>query len=126
MGWQVILVAVGILFVFIVLAGFYASRYKKVGPNQVLVISGRRRMITNPATGQQEQVGFRIRKGGGAFILPVLERVDILSMEILTIEVGVKNVYTIQGVPVDVDGVAAAGQRIERNGGEFYHCCELP
>ena len=106
MGWQVILVAVGILFVFIVLAGFYASRYKKVGPNQVLVISGRRRMITNPATGQQEQVGFRVRKGGGAFVWPVLERVDVLSMEILTIEVGVKNVYTIQGVPVDVDGVA--------------------
>jgi len=104
--WQGILVAVGMLFVLIVLAGFYASRYKKVGPNQVLVISGRRRMVTNPVTGQKEQVGFRIRKGGGAFIVPVLERVDILSMEILTIEVEVRSVYTIQGVPVHVDGVA--------------------
>ena len=41
--WQAILVAVGILFVLFVTAGFYASRYKKVGPNQVLVVSGRRR-----------------------------------------------------------------------------------
>lgn len=102
----VIMVVAGILFVFLVGAGFWASRYKKVGPNQVLVISGRRRMVVNPATGKQEQVGFRIRKGGGAFIIPVLERVDILSMEILTIEVEVRSVYTVQGVPVHVDGVA--------------------
>jgi flotillin len=103
---QAILVAVGMLFVLIVLAGFYASRYKKVGPNQVLVVSGRRRMVVNPVTGQREQVGFRIVKGGGTFIIPVLERVDILSMEILTIEVEVRSVYTVQGVPVHVDGVA--------------------
>src|SRR5512139_3890178 len=104
--FQVILVVVGILFVLFVAAGLWASRYKKVGPNQVLVISGRRRTILNPATGKKEQVGFRIRKGGGAFIIPVLERVDVLSMEILTIEVEVRSVYTIQGVPVHVDGVA--------------------
>ncbi len=103
---QAVLVAVGLLFVLIVLAGFYASRYKKVGPNQVLVISGRRRTVINPVTGAKEQVGFRIRKGGGAFIFPVLERVDVLSIEILTIEVEVRSVYTVEGVPVHVDGVA--------------------
>lgn len=86
--------------------GFYASRYKKVGPNQVLVVSGRRREVINPVTGQKERVGFRVVKGGGTFIIPVLERVDILSMEILTIEVEVRKVYTIEGVPVDTDGVA--------------------
>jgi flotillin len=104
--WQAILVAVGILFVIFVGAGFYASRYKKVGPNQVLVISGRRREMVNPVTGQRERVGFRVVKGGGTFIIPVLERIDVLSMEILTIEVEVRSVYTIEGVPVHVDGVA--------------------
>jgi flotillin len=103
---QAILVAVGMLFVLLVMAGLYASRYKKIGPNQVLIISGRRRMMVNPVSGQREQVGFRVVKGGGTFILPVLERVDVLSMEILTIEVEVRNVYTVQGVPVHVDGVA--------------------
>lgn len=101
-----VLAAVGILFVLIVLAGFWANRYKKVGPNQVLVISGRRRVFISPATGKPERVGFRVVKGGGTFIWPVLERIDILSMEILTIEVEVQNVYTVQGVPVHVDGVA--------------------
>jgi flotillin len=94
------------LFVLLVMAGLYASRYKKIGPNQVLVVSGRRRVMVNPVTGQREQVGFRVVKGGGTFIVPVLERVDVLSMEILTIEVEVRNVYTVQGVPVHVDGVA--------------------
>jgi flotillin len=104
--WTAILVVVGILFVFFASTAFYASRYKKVGPNQVLVISGRRRYAVNPVSGQRERVGFRVVKGGGTFIIPVLERVDVLSMEILTIEVEVKNVYTVQGVPVMVDGVA--------------------
>jgi flotillin len=106
MPWQAILVAVGILFVIFVGFGFYASRYKKVGPNQVLVISGRRREMISPVSGQKERVGFRVVKGGGTFIIPVLERVDILSMEILTIEVEVRSVYTVEGVPVHVDGVA--------------------
>ncbi len=106
MNFLTVVVVVGILFVLIVMAGYLASRYKKVGPNQVLVISGRRRMAINPITGQREKVGFRVVKGGGTIIWPVLERVDILSMEILTIEVEVKNVYTVQGVPVHVDGVA--------------------
>jgi flotillin len=104
--WQAILVAVGVLFVMLVLAGFYASRYKKVGPNQVLVVSGRRRTVVSPVSGQRELLGFRVVKGGGTFIFPVLERVDVLSMEILTIEVEVRSVYTVEGVPVHVDGVA--------------------
>jgi flotillin len=104
--WQSILVALGILFVIFVSAGFYASRYKKVGPNQVLVISGRRRERLNPVTGHKERLGFRVVKGGGTFIIPVLERIDVLSMEILTIEVEVRSVYTVEGVPVHVDGVA--------------------
>jgi flotillin len=94
------------LFVLFTTAGFYASRYKKVGPNQVLVISGRRREMINPVTQKKEQVGFRVVKGGGTFIIPVLERVDILSMEILTIEVEVTSVYTVEGVPVNVEGVS--------------------
>jgi flotillin len=106
MTWQAVLIAAGILFVVFVLAGYWASRYKKVGPNQVLVVSGRRHTAVNPVTGQKESVGFRVVRGGGTVILPVVERIDVLSMEILTIEVEVRGVYTIQGVPVSVDGVA--------------------
>jgi len=84
----------------------YASRYRKVGPNEVLVISGRRRKHLLPS-GEQTEVGFRICKGGGAFVWPIIEKYDLLSLELLTLGVGTKDeVYTVQGVPVLVDGVA--------------------
>jgi flotillin len=96
----------GLLFVLIGLGVFYSSRVKKVGPNQVLVISGREQSRINPITGEQETVHYRIVAGGRAFIMPVIERVDDLSLELMTIEVSTADVYTLQGVPVTVDGVA--------------------
>jgi flotillin len=94
-----------VLFVFFIFAGIWASRYTKVGPNQVLVISGRKRKVVDP-DGNTREVGFRIVKGGGRFVWPVYEKVDILSLEILTIDVQTPEVYTSKGVPVKVDGVA--------------------
>jgi flotillin len=102
----VVLVPVAIIFVLVVLLGSYASRYKKVGPNAVLVISGSSYSVQDPQTGQRTRRSFKIVRGGGAFILPVLERYDILSLELITIDVLTPKVYTAQGVPVTVDGVA--------------------
>src|SRR3990172_7545527 len=99
----IILAALGfiaLLFVALVLGGFYASRYKKVGPNEVLVISGRGSTVTDPQTGQ------RTRRAGATLVLPVIERVDDLWLELMTIDVVTTKVYTAQGVPVTVDGVA--------------------
>jgi flotillin len=94
------------LFVFFMFVAIWASRYTKVGPNQVLVISGRKHRIADP-DGTIRDVGFRIVKGGGVFVWPVYEKVDILSLELLTIDVQQEqDVYTSKGVPVRVDGVA--------------------
>ncbi len=105
-GFLIPVAIVVVFFVLAVLAAFIASRYKKVGPNQVLIISGRGSAFADPATGKKERLGFRMVRGGGTIIWPVIERVDVLSLEVMTIEVTVKNVYTVQGVPVNVDGVA--------------------
>lgn len=95
-------VIVFVIFLFLII---WASRYTKVGPNQVLVISGRKRRMMDP-DGTVREVGFRIVKGGGVFVYPVVEKVDILSLELLTIDVQTPEVYTSKGVPVLVDGVA--------------------
>jgi flotillin len=100
----VAIASVVVILLFIV-GGIFASRYTKVGPNQVLVISGRKRTVVDP-DGKVSQVGFRIVKGGGVLVWPVLEKVDILSLELLTIDVQTPEVYTSKGVPVKVDGVA--------------------
>ena len=102
-----IFAVVFVLFSFVIV---YSSRIKKVGPNEVLVVSGFRHKIL---VGQDEadkpiveERGYRIITGGRAFIWPILERVDYLSLELMTIDVAVKEVYTVQGVPVMVEGVA--------------------
>jgi len=89
----------------IIIFAIFASRYTKVGPNEVLVISGRKRRLVDP-DGNSREVGFRIVKGGGVFVWPVFERQDRLSLELLTIDVQTPEVYTSKGVPVKVDGVA--------------------
>src|SRR5437879_4172563 len=93
------------LFVFFMFVAIWASRYTKVGPNQVLVISGRKHHMVDP-DGTARDIGFRVVKGGGVFVWPVYEKVDLLSLELLTIDVQTPEVYTSKGVPVRVDGVA--------------------
>src|SRR6267378_1841724 len=94
-----------ILFIILMFLAIWASRYTKVGPNEVLVISGRKRRMIDP-DGTPRDVGFRIVKGGGVFVYPVVEKVDILKLELMTIDVQTPEVYTSKGVPVKVDGVA--------------------
>jgi flotillin len=92
----IVLVLVLFLLLYMVL-----SRYNKVGPNQVLIVSGKKHRLEDGS-----MVGFRIVKGGGTFVWPMLEKVDVLSLELLTIDVQTPEVYTSKGVPVKVDGVA--------------------
>src|SRR5258706_803658 len=103
-GW-IILVVGGILFSVFVFFLLFAARYTKVGPNEVLIVSGRTHRVVD-AKGIEKEVGFRIKKGGGTFVWPVLEKAEVLSLELMTIDVKTPSVYTITGVPVRVDGVA--------------------
>lgn len=96
------LVILILFFIGFTLIAIYASRVQKVGPNEVLVISGRK--TRNAETGEVDP--YRLVKGGRSFIWPVLERVDRLSLEIMTIEVTTENVYTKQGVAITLEGVA--------------------
>ena len=104
LGYTAIAV-VGIVVVVVFFAIIWASRYTKVGPNEVLIVSGKQHRVTG-ADGKTSLRGFRIVKGGGSFIVPVLEKADVLSLELLTIDVQTPEVYTSKGVPVKVDGVA--------------------
>ena len=97
----IVVLAVVIFTMFVVVL----SRYTKVGPNQVLVVSGKSHKYVD-VDGTVRKRGFRVVKGGGTFVYPVVEKVDILSLELLTIDVQTPEVYTSKGVPVKVDGVA--------------------
>ncbi|MGH2545087.1 MAG: flotillin family protein [Ardenticatenaceae bacterium] len=104
--FAVVLVALVLLALFVTAVALYAWRFQKVGPNEVLVISGRRDRYIEAATGEEKARNYRIVQGGGTFVWPVVERVDDLSLEIMTIDVVTPKVYTSKGVPLTVDGVA--------------------
>lgn len=78
----------------------FVSRYVKVGPDEALIVSGRKKKLSNG-----EVVGFRIVKGGATFVWPVLETSKTISLRIMPLDVN-SSAYTSQGVQVTVDGVA--------------------
>ena len=57
-----------------------AMNYRKVGPNQVLIVSGGVRRTIRDADGTEREVGYTMRIGVGALVLPFLHTADVLSL----------------------------------------------
>jgi flotillin len=79
----------------------WAHQYTKAGPNEVLIISGRRGRKRPDGT----MVGYRIVRGGGTYVRPFGEKVQRLSLELMQFDVRTGETYSMHGVPVQVDGV---------------------
>ncbi len=79
----------------------WAHQYTKTGPNEVLIISGRRPRKRPDGT----VVGYRIVRGGGTYVRPFREKVQRLSLELMQFDVRTGETYSMHGVPVQVDGV---------------------
>ncbi|HET9219772.1 MAG TPA: SPFH domain-containing protein [Terriglobia bacterium] len=94
-------IAVVVLLALMMGAWLVGRNYIKVSPNTVAVFSGRRRKTADGRT-----VGYRMVKGGAALRIPVLEKVDYLSLNVFTIGLEIKRAYTVKGVPVSVKAVA--------------------
>jgi flotillin len=75
----------------------WAHQYTKVGPNEVLIISGRK--------GRSQDHGYRIVRGGGTYVRPFREKVQRMSLELMQFDVRTAETYTVHGVPVAIDGV---------------------
>lgn len=80
------------------------ARLEKVGPNEVLIVSGRSRDFT-AADGTHTHRGFSIIHGGYTFVKP-WERADRMSLELMTLEIKTPEFYTKFGVAIVVDGIA--------------------
>ena len=74
----------GFLVQFFLFIYIYATRYTKVGPNEVLVVSGQKRRLPSG-----EWIAHRFVKGGGTFVWPVFEQAWTLSLEIIATEFSV-------------------------------------
>lgn len=96
------ILVVGII---VLLAIAFWARYKTVGPEQTMIITG---SFLGAKNVQADESGRRIKivRGGGAFVLPIFQRVEYLSLLSHKLDVSTPEVYTEQGVPVLAEGVA--------------------
>jgi len=90
-----------VLLAIFIAAALFSRNYLKVPPNMVAVLSGRKRKLADGRS-----VGYRMVRGGAALRIPLLEKVDYLSLNVITIPLEIRRAYTIQGVPVSVKAVA--------------------
>ncbi len=101
MGYTLpILVALLFVVVLFVLISIFVGRYVKVGPDEALIVSGRKKKLPNG-----QVVGFRIVRGGATFVWPIFEISKTISLRIMPLDVN-SSAYTSQGVQVTVDGIA--------------------
>ncbi|WP_251550063.1 flotillin family protein [Neobacillus muris] len=100
--WVVIGVVVLIL---LALIGVFITKYRTAGPDEALIVTGS--YLGNKNVHVDESGNkIKIIRGGGAFILPVFQQAEPLSLLSSKLEVTTPEVYTEQGVPVMADGVA--------------------
>src|SRR5438034_8757515 len=89
----IVIVAVLILVGLLALFAILGSMFRKVGPNQALVIYG--------------FGGTHIVQGGGRVIWPMVQSARELSLELMSFDVSPQqDLYTNQGVAVNVEAVA--------------------
>jgi flotillin len=95
--------AVVIIAIIIVLL---AVQYRKVGPNEALIISGGRKRTIIAYDGAKRRIGYRFRLGGGTFVRPFIEKVDRLPLDVVTLNIKTPEVLTHGGVPILAEAVA--------------------
>src|SRR5689334_16391050 len=88
-----VIIAVAAVAAFLIAMSIIATWFRKVGPNQALIVFGFR--------------GTRVVKGHGTVVLPMLEHAHVLSLELMSFDVAPQqDMYTKQGVAVTVEAVA--------------------
>src|SRR5260370_474353 len=83
---------VSLLIVFFICFRIYGGLLRKVGPNRALIVYGRG--------------GTQVVIGGVEFVIPLLQRAQEFSLELMSFDVAPRQVlYTSQGVAVNVEAV---------------------
>jgi flotillin len=96
-AWGGAIGAVVLLFIFV--AAFIATRYKRCPSNRILVVYGR-------VGGARAAKCFH---GGGAFILPLIQDYAYLSLEPLVIEIPLEGALSLNNIRVNVPSTFTVG-----------------
>ena len=117
------LILIGIIVVVLVLIGLLiAKQYRKVGPNEVLIISGGRKRTVIEPDGTKKKIGYRYRLGGGTFVLPFIETVNILPIDVINLDIKTPEVLTHNGILIMAD--ASAQVKVNSDENSIRHAAE--
>lgn len=101
-----ILVVIGVaVLVLLMLLIVFVAKYQTAKPDEALIISGSYLGSKNVHTDDSNNK-IKIVRGGGAFVLPVFQRLNRISLLSSKLDVSTPEVYTEQGVPVMCDGTS--------------------
>jgi flotillin len=92
----------GAVVVLIVLFILFKAMWRVAEPNEALVISGLREHAEPAGVG--ESLGFKIVTGKGTFVIPGVQQVRRLSLDLREAQLAIECV-THQGIPVGIQGV---------------------
>lgn len=98
----------GIVLGFALVIGILASRYRVAKPTEAFILTGKNKKTTTTADGRtvQDLSGQKVVIGGGTIVLPLVQKLQRISLESQTIPVKVQGVPAKDGILLDVDGVA--------------------
>jgi flotillin len=96
-------VLVGIILLMLLVV--FVSKYQTAKPDEALIKSGSY-LGTKNVHKDDSGNKLKIVRGGGAFVLPVFQRSNRLSLLSSKLDVSTPEVYTEQGVPVMADGTS--------------------
>ncbi len=95
------LLGAAVALVILILIGIVKSLVVICPPNRVAVISGRKRELSDG-----REVGYRLLQGGRTLRVPLIERVQWMSLNTIPLEVAVTNAYSRGTIPLNVAGIA--------------------
>jgi len=102
---ETLLIPLAVVATIVLLMLAFWSRYRTVGPDTAMIITGTFLGSSNVATDDKGRK-IKIVRGGGAFVVPIFQQLRKLSLLSMKLDINTPEVYTKQGVPVLADGVA--------------------
>lgn len=89
------------IFGVIVLIWFLNTFIQICKPNEILILSGRKRR-----TKEGQTVGYRVIFGGRAIPIPILETTKTMDLRTMAVPVEVRNAYSKGGTPLNIQAIA--------------------
>ncbi len=104
----VLIAAAGGVLLFLLLIGLITSRIKVAGPNEAFIITGRKGQAVKGEGGltSHDLSGQKVVVGASVFVLPVVQKLYVLSLASRRIPVAISAAISAQGIKCDLQGVA--------------------